>query len=68
MVSGRERGCSLVVSYRSIITGAGQAEAWAMATGIDLGFVALELSQLAAVSDKVRRQIARFAAPTRVSA
>jgi len=33
-----------------------------MAVGIDLGFVALELSQLA-VTDKLRRQISRFARP-----
>ena len=34
-----------------------------MAVGIDLGFVALELSQLATVSDHVRRQVSRFARP-----
>jgi hypothetical protein len=34
-----------------------------MAIGIDLGFVALELSQLATVSDNVRRQVSRFARP-----
>jgi hypothetical protein len=33
-----------------------------MAIGIDLGFVALELSQLA-IGDKVRKQVARFARP-----
>jgi hypothetical protein len=33
-----------------------------MAVGIDLGFVALELSQLA-ITDKVRRQVSRFARP-----
>jgi hypothetical protein len=46
----------------TIVTGAEAWEAWAMAVGIDLGFVALELSQLA-ISDKVRRQVSRFARP-----
>ena len=45
-----------------IVTGSSQWEAWAMAIGIDLGFVALELSQLA-ISDKVRRQVGKFARP-----
>jgi hypothetical protein len=45
-----------------IVTGSSLWEAWAMAIGIDLGFVALELSQLA-ISDKVRRQVSRFARP-----
>src|SRR5262252_4087537 len=42
-----------------IVTGSSPWEAWAMAIGIDLGFVALELSQLA-ISDKVRRQVGRI--------
>jgi hypothetical protein len=46
-----------------LVTGAAPWEAWAMAVGIDLGFVALETSQLAAASDKLRKQIARFAKP-----
>ena len=33
-------------------------EAWAMAIGIDLGFVALELAQVATVCEKVRKQVA----------
>ncbi len=45
-----------------IVTHAEVWEAWAMAVGIDLGFVALELSQLA-IGDKVRRQVSRFARP-----
>jgi hypothetical protein len=45
-----------------IVTGCQPWEAWAMAVGIDLGFVALELSQLA-VTDKLRRQVSRFARP-----
>jgi hypothetical protein len=45
-----------------IVTGSSAWESWAMAVGIDLGFVALELSQLA-IGEKVRRQVARFARP-----
>jgi hypothetical protein len=47
----------------ALVTGAEAWEAWSMAVGIDLGFVALELSQLATVSDHVRRQVSRFARP-----
>jgi hypothetical protein len=46
-----------------LVTHANAWESWAMAVGIDLGFVALELSQLATVSDKVRRQVSLFAEP-----
>ena len=45
-----------------IVTGSSAWESWAMAVGIDLGFVALELSQLA-INDKVRKQVSRFARP-----
>jgi hypothetical protein len=45
-----------------IVTGCQSWEGWAMAIGIDLGFVALELSQLA-IGDKLRKQVARFARP-----
>jgi len=45
-----------------IVTGCPPWEGWAMAGGIDLGFVALELSQLA-VTDKLRRKVTRFARP-----
>src|SRR5262249_58184343 len=45
-----------------IVTGSSTWESWAMAIGIDLGFVALELSQLA-ISKKVRKQVGRFARP-----
>jgi hypothetical protein len=34
-----------------------------MAVGIDLGFVALELAQLSAATDQVRKQISRFTKP-----
>jgi hypothetical protein len=39
-----------------------RAEAWAMAIGIDLGFVALELAQLA-IGEKVSKPVSRFARP-----
>ncbi len=45
-----------------IVTGSSAWESWAMATGIDCGFIALELSQLA-IGERVRRQVRRFARP-----
>jgi hypothetical protein len=45
-----------------IVTAAESWEAWSMAVGIDLGFVALELSQLS-IGDKLRKRVARFAKP-----
>ena len=45
-----------------IVTGCQSWEGWSMAVGIDCGFIALELSQLA-VTDKLRRQVSRFARP-----
>ena len=47
----------------TIVTGAEQWESWAMAVGIDLGFVALEIAQLTASNDKVRKQIGKFCKP-----
>jgi hypothetical protein len=40
--------------------GAPAWKAWALAVAIDLGFVALEASQLAAMGEKLRKQIARW--------
>jgi hypothetical protein len=45
-----------------IITHAAGWEAMALAVGVDLGFVALELSQLA-IGDKLRRQVGKYARP-----
>jgi hypothetical protein len=45
-----------------IVTGSSPFEAWAMAVGIDLGFVALELSQIS-IGDRLRRTVARYARP-----
>jgi hypothetical protein len=44
------------------VTGCEAWEGWAMAVGIDLGFVGLELAQLA-VGERIRRQITRYARP-----
>jgi hypothetical protein len=44
-----------------LVTSTPAWEAWTMAVGIDLGFVALETSQLATMGEKVRRHIARWA-------
>jgi hypothetical protein len=46
-----------------LVTASPSWEAWAMAIGIDLGFVGLELAQLSAASEVVRREITRFARP-----
>jgi hypothetical protein len=45
-----------------LVTGAGPSDGWAMAIGIDLGFIALELAVLAAPADK-RAAVVRYAAP-----
>lgn len=45
-----------------LATSAPEWQSWAMAVGIDLGFVALELSQLS-IAEKLRRQVARYARP-----
>src|SRR5436190_18157302 len=47
----------------AIVTHAPDWEAWAMAIGIDIGFVALECAQLTAATEKLRRDIARFTKP-----
>ncbi len=46
-----------------LLTGCGTYAAWAMAMGIDLGFISLELSQLCAVSPALRATVTRFAGP-----
>lgn len=47
----------------ALVTNAPAIEAWAMAIGIDLGFVALELAQLCAARPAVRREIEQFTKP-----
>jgi hypothetical protein len=45
------------------VTQAPTWEAWSMAVGIDLGFLALEVAQLCAATPKVRAEIGRFTKP-----
>lgn len=51
----------------ALVTGAPALEAWALAIGVDLGFLALELAQLSAATPAVRRQIERFSRPAIVA-
>ena len=46
-----------------IVTGTSGWQSWAMAVGVDLGFVTLELAQLSAVNDKIAKQISKFTRP-----
>ena len=46
-----------------IVTSAATWESWAMATGIDLGFISLEAAQLMATTDKLRKAISRYTRP-----
>jgi hypothetical protein len=49
----------------ALVTGAGRADGWAMALGIDLGFVALELAVLAASAAK-RAVVSCYATPATI--
>lgn len=46
-----------------IVTHAPAWECWAMALGIDTGFVALEVANMAAATDKTRKLIGRWTVP-----
>lgn len=46
-----------------LVTASPGWQSWAMAVGIDLGFIALELAMVTA-GDKLRKQISRLANPT----
>ena len=46
-----------------LVTLAPAWEAWSMAIGIDLGFIALEIAQLCAATPVVRRDVSRFSKP-----
>lgn len=46
-----------------LLTQSGPTNSWAMAIGIDLGFIALELGQLSISTEALRKQVARFAGP-----
>ncbi len=45
------------------LTQSSHMNSWAMAAGIDLGFIGLELGQLAITSDKLRTLVGRYANP-----
>lgn len=47
----------------AIVTAAPEWESWAMAAGIDLGFVALEGAQVTASTTALRNQIGKFTKP-----
>jgi hypothetical protein len=46
-----------------IVTGSSPLESWAMAVGIDLAFIAIELSQLTATTERLRKTIATYTKP-----
>lgn len=46
-----------------LVTQAPSWEAWSMAIGIDLGFIALEIAQLCAATPGVRKDIGRYTKP-----
>jgi hypothetical protein len=47
----------------ALVTQAPTWESWAMAIGIDLGFIAMEVAQLCAISSLVHRDISRWTRP-----
>lgn len=51
----------------AVVTSAAPWETWAMAAGIDLGFLAAESAMLCAASEPVRRTVGRWAHPTVVA-
>lgn len=46
-----------------LATSASNWEGWAMASGIDLGFIGLEFAQITANTEALRKSIARFTRP-----
>ena len=58
---------SHLASGVAIVTGSGERDGWLMAVGIDLGFVALELTLLVAPAT-TRPAAARYASPAIVGA
>jgi hypothetical protein len=46
-----------------LVTKAPAWEAWSEGTGIDLGFVSMELATIAATTDKLRKAISRYTRP-----
>lgn len=46
-----------------IVTDTHGWESWAMAVGIDLGFISMELAQISAATDKLAKLISKFTKP-----
>lgn len=46
-----------------LVTDSASTEAWAMAVGIDIGFIAMELAQLNCATEKLAKVISRFTKP-----
>lgn len=46
-----------------LVTQSDATEAWSMAVGIDVGFIAMELAQLNAATEKLAKAIGRFTKP-----
>jgi hypothetical protein len=46
-----------------LVTKAPAWEAWSEGTGIDLGFISMELATIAATTDKLRKAISRYSKP-----
>jgi hypothetical protein len=46
-----------------LVTKAPAWEAWAEGTGIDLGFISMELATIAATTEKLRKAVGRYARP-----
>jgi len=46
-----------------IVCGAASWEGWAMAIGIDCGFIGLELATIASATEHVRRSVSKFSKP-----
>jgi len=47
----------------SMVAHSGDVASWAMAVGIDCGFIGLELASLLTVNDKTRREVEKYAKP-----
>jgi hypothetical protein len=46
-----------------IVTGTKGWQSWAMAIGIDAGFITMEIAQISAATDKLAKQISKFTKP-----
>lgn len=48
----------------AIVTHSDMIESWAMAIGVDLGFVAVEMAQMSVTNEKLSKEINQYAGPT----